>query len=143
MKALHMFVLATSLLVSLPATASEKQPSDFPAVVLSEEGQYRRSNEQYTMMLQKDPENPSILNNIGFNYSKIGKVAMARIYYNKALKTGKSKPEVFHNLGMLEFSIGHYQKASEYFTQAMNKGYNRKSCLQNIAIANEKHKSTN
>lgn len=67
---------------------------------------YEESNFYYQKSLEIYPQDPGLLNNIGYNYTIIGEYENAIEYLNKALSYEPNYPFALNNRGFAKFKLG-------------------------------------
>jgi tetratricopeptide (TPR) repeat protein len=68
--------------------------------------------------IEKDPENSSFLDTIGWVYYKLGNYEEAKMYLEKALKIGGDRPVMLDHLGDVLFRMGEKNLAVEFWQKA-------------------------
>jgi tetratricopeptide (TPR) repeat protein len=68
--------------------------------------------------IEKDPENSSFLDTIGWVYYKLGNYQEAKMYLEKALEIGGERPVMLDHLGDVLFRMGEKNLAVEFWQKA-------------------------
>jgi len=76
------------------------------------------AQEQYTKLLEKSPNDLSILNNLAWVEYKLGNLESANKLADKALAINKSHPQVLDTAALIKLKLGDKNKAIELLRQA-------------------------
>jgi tetratricopeptide (TPR) repeat protein len=76
----------------------------------------------YQSLLDQDPRNADLLNQVGMAYQQLGEVELAQHFYKKAIAADKKSSEAINNLGTLEYGRGHFGKAIKDYKKAVADG---------------------
>jgi tetratricopeptide (TPR) repeat protein len=87
---------------------------------LAHAGEYEKAIGEYTAALEKEPNNVSVLTNLGVAYYNNGQLDQAIAQYQKALETAPNDADIHSNLaaayvqqGKFDQALAEYQKAIE------------------------------
>lgn len=88
-----------------------------------ESGDFDTSEKILREMLQKLPNNPIVLNNLGYFLAERGeKLAEALEMIKKAVKLDPNNPSYLDSLGYVYFKLGNKQDAEKYIRRAIRQG---------------------
>jgi tetratricopeptide (TPR) repeat protein len=76
----------------------------------------------YQHLLDQDPRNTDLLNQVGMAYQQLGEVLLAEHFYKKAISADKKSSQAINNLGTLEYGRGHFGKAIKDYKKAVADG---------------------
>ncbi len=82
---------------------------------------YEEATEMYHKILEKEPENITILFDLANLYFKLGKIDDAVHNYRKILRINESNASVLSRLGLIYIQKGDYNTAAKYLQQATAK----------------------
>ena len=87
----------------------------------------------------KDPQNPSILYNIGNTYYKTGNFAAAEEHYAQALATAPPalKPKLLYNMGNSAYRQGHLKEAVAHYQDALELSREDIQAKENLAFVQQ------
>jgi tetratricopeptide (TPR) repeat protein len=103
-----------------PMTA--KQVAEMRAQILMARKDYTDAVVAYQRLLEQDPRNTDMLNQVGIGYQQLGQVSLAERFYRKALSVNKKQSQVVNNLGTIEQGRGRYGKAIKDYKKAISMG---------------------
>jgi len=86
-----------------------------------ESGDTTRALETINLILQEDPEDELIWNELGYIYSKTGEFKKATDALNKAIKINYKYASPWNHLGYIEYKRGNYEEALNLIRKAMKK----------------------
>lgn len=89
------------------------------AYSLSERGErLEEALEMVKIAIEKEPENSSYLDTMGWVYYKLGDFENAKYYLEKAIKYGGDRPVILDHLGDVMFKLGDKNLALEFWQKA-------------------------
>ena len=129
-----------------PAAASPaaEPPNESVAVSLGTKDPWELANGYYRIgkfemalvllkqMLEKDPLNPRVLNNIGVNYLALGKNNEAISAFRSATLATPGYDAAHNNLGTALMNVGQYSEAEREFTRALSLNSRSTEALINL-----------
>ncbi len=86
-----------------------------------ESGDTQKALEIANLILQDEPEDELIWNQLGYIYSKTGEYEKATEVLNKAIQINYKLGQPWSNLGYIEYKKGNYEQALEYIKKAIKK----------------------
>ncbi len=86
--------------------------------ILLTEGRIEEALAHMEEALERDPDDPDILNNLGVAYRRRGEPERALDFYERALREGEFSG-VRWNLGLLYFDLEHYEEAERQWEKAL------------------------
>jgi tetratricopeptide (TPR) repeat protein len=89
----------------------------------------------YQQILQTDPKDAGILNQIGIAYLQLGDWDHAERFFKKAIRANSSFYNAVNNLGAVEYEKKHYAKAVKYYMQTIKLGSNTAPVYSNLGYA--------
>ena len=92
------------------------------AIILRKNGMKKESNEVLLQLVDKYPNNSSVLYQCAWSFDVIGEETKAVSYYEKAIKLGLPKEEMegaFIGLGSTYRALGEYEKSKQVLMQGM------------------------
>jgi tetratricopeptide (TPR) repeat protein len=89
----------------------------------------------YQQILQDDPKNAAILNQVGIAYLQLGDWDHAERFFKKAVRANKMFYSAVNNLGAVEYEKRHYAKAVKYYTQTITLGDQVAPVYSNLGYA--------
>jgi len=102
--------------------SSRSLPSDHPSIS-DEQSQFTvtliKQISQLKRQLEEDPDNYSLLVQLGNSYYDLNSPAESIRYYERALEMRPNSPEVIVDCGTMYRELGEVEKAIEMFTGAM------------------------
>ncbi|HXX18951.1 MAG TPA: tetratricopeptide repeat protein [Candidatus Acidoferrum sp.] len=132
----------TPLAQSAPSTESDatqmtpRQVAEMRAEIMMARKDYQEAVVAYQKVLEQDPNNAEILDQIGIAYQQLHQDELAERFYKRALKADKNSPFLLNNLGTIEHGKGRYGKAIKYYKKAIDaSGGNLASVYSNMGSA--------
>ncbi len=107
------------LLLCWSLAMAQNQPTVGEAVRLAQQGKTQEAIEMFETLLQRDPENKTVLNWLGYLYLKTGKYEEAVPVLEKAVKAAPKNPEAWNNLGNAYLHTGQIEKAIDAYKQVI------------------------
>ncbi len=105
---------------ALQFTEDTLQVYHLKATVLEEAGKYAQSDSLYSVMIDKNPDDPIALNNYAYSLATRGeKLDMANNLVNKALEIVPENPSYLDTKGWVLFKQGNYTEAKKYLQKAL------------------------
>lgn len=86
-----------------------------------ESGDTQKALEIAYLILQDEPEDELIWNQLGYIYSKTGEYEKATEVLNRAIQINYKLGQPWSNLGYIEYKKGNYEQALEYIKKAIKK----------------------
>ena len=99
---------------------TDRERDEMRARILMARKEYAEAIKAYEELLKKDPENASMLNQLGIAYEELGDMRGAERSYKKAVHFDKTYVSAINNLGALEYSKKRYGKAINYYRKAIS-----------------------
>ncbi len=87
------------------------------ALALKREGKIPQSIEGYTQLLEKDPRNAMVYNNLGNCYALSGQIAHAEAMYKKAIEM-RPLASAYYNLSNVSNELLKFEEGGRYFDEA-------------------------
>jgi tetratricopeptide (TPR) repeat protein len=87
--------------------------------VLASQDRYDESIEEYKAILNRDPENAEILNNLGVIYFRKKTYEEALRYLLRAVEIDPDIGYIHNNLGMVYAEMGMHEKARDEYEKAI------------------------
>ena len=84
-----------------------------------EKGNYKKAKDFLSRALELKPNDPLVLNNIGFLHFKTGRLEKAIGYYEKAMRYGNDSFRVFTNLGLVMLAKKDFDRSLYYLNKAI------------------------
>lgn len=100
-------------------------------------GLYEDAVSEFKEALKTEPDNSTILNNLGLAYLSMERVQEARASLQKALRLRPDYPEALNNYGLLLAGMGEHSKAVGYYEKALKLKPGYADPHLNIAISLE------
>lgn len=130
----------------LPLSQAEEEASPNPenGSVLEEahlafaRGDYDTSSQLLREILEKNPENAQLHNDLGLVLTKKGLYSNAEGHYEKALEIDDKCAECFNNFGYLKSILGQTVEAKKYLEQAIQLSSSYPDPYFNLAVLYEK-----
>jgi tetratricopeptide (TPR) repeat protein len=85
------------------------------AVAYSRKGLYKKSIEQYLILLKRSPDNPTLLSNLGFAYFDDGDLDLAEKMFKEALSKNSRFGLPYYGLGLVYKFSGKFKEAKKSF----------------------------
>jgi tetratricopeptide (TPR) repeat protein len=85
---------------------------------LEQQGKYEEAIEKFSRALEKDPEQPNILGNMGDVYSKLSHYDEALALYKKAIAMKPDDADLYTNMGVILSKSGKNAESQEAFKKA-------------------------
>ncbi len=117
---LCLLFLAWPLLAS-GASVDGPQGAFLEALELQKAGKSKEALVIYERLLEKDPANPVLLNNLGLTAQQLGEEEKAESYYRKAIKFEPNDAHAYNNLGSIFRKNGDLIAAKKLFGMAIEK----------------------
>ncbi|MGD0123981.1 MAG: tetratricopeptide repeat protein [Terriglobia bacterium] len=89
------------------------------ALALGEKGQYAEATVEWKALLETNPDDVRILNNLGFALAKTGRYEEAIPEYEKALQLNPQYYAIHNSLGRALVAVGRLDEASLHFEKAL------------------------
>ena len=89
----------------------------------------------YKFILDKDVEDPKVMNNLGAIYASDKNTKQATEMFDKAAKKNPGMPEPHENLAMLFMSLKDYNSAIEEYKKVIEKEPENTGALYNLGVA--------
>lgn len=105
--------------VSSAAPMSPREIAEMRAEIMMARKDYSEAAVAYQRLLEQDPRNAAILNQIGIAYQALGEDDLAARFYKKALRADKKSTPALNNLGTIEYGRERYGKAIKYYMKAI------------------------
>ncbi len=86
------------------------------------------------LLLLKNPDNAIILNRMGFNFYRLGKIDEAFILYQKSIKLNSALSTPYNNLGAFYLLRKNYDEAEKNFLMAIKLSPDSIKPLYNLAV---------
>lgn len=104
------------------------------AVKAHQQNNFEQAEKLYNQVLQYDPGNFGVLNNLSIIFDKQNKVGKAIELCNEMIKVKPDFPGAYNRLGVLHMKIGKFSEAAEFYQRALDlkKDHN---ILFNISVA--------
>ncbi len=118
---------------SHPMTAS--QIAEMKAQILMARKDYAEAAIAYQHLLEQDPHNARMLNQVGIAYQQLGQPGLAERYYKQAFNADKTGSQAVNNIGTIEYGRGRYGKAIKYYKKAVSIGGDLAPVYSNLAYA--------
>jgi tetratricopeptide (TPR) repeat protein len=83
-----------------------------------QQSKYEEAIDQFKKALEKDPEQPNILGNMGEAYAKLNKNDEALSLYQKAIAIKSDDAALYTNMGVILGSMGKESESQEAFKKA-------------------------
>lgn len=108
------------------------------ATEYAKKGKFSDAKSLYESVLQEEPENVSVLNNLGFVLMELGMLSEARQRFQSAISLREGCLECLNNMGSLLFKEGKTEDAQAYFERALIIQPDFVDALLNLAVVAEK-----
>ncbi|MBQ0788579.1 MAG: tetratricopeptide repeat protein, partial [Oceanihabitans sp.] len=96
------------------------------AIEFSKKGKYKKAEQTFLRALQIEPNNVTILSNLGLNLSLVGDYYGAINYYQKSYKLSDSTHHIAAiNLGLAYYNIESYKKGVDITTFVIHNATNK------------------
>lgn len=105
---------------SAPKTPLEL--AELRAQIMMARKDYTEAAVAYQRILDQQPNNAEVLNQIGIAYQQLGQTDLAERYYRKAVRVDKNSAQALNNLGTIEYSHQRFGKAIKYYKKAVAVG---------------------
>lgn len=79
------------------------------------------------ILLEKYPDNPMVLNNMGQAYAGLGATDTAMIFFAGCIRHSPNHPEANNTAGQIELAKGNKEKAKNYFEHSLAGAYSESS----------------
>lgn len=103
-----------------PSQLTGRQKDEMRAQLLMARKEYVEAVKAYEEILNHDPKNAPMLNQLGIAYQELGNTGEAERSYKKAVHADNAYVSAINNLGALEYSKNHYGKAIKYYRKAIS-----------------------
>ncbi len=130
--------LARVLDAALTAAPNSLQHINWFAMALIKIDNYQGAEEILKKGLAIDPNNTTLLANLGGLCLKTGRTEEARQYFTKAVEAAPSNPQALFNLGSLLASEGKYGEALPYLERAEEAGSRTIPLIRTLGIVYER-----
>ena len=80
---------------------------------------FQEAKKLYTKILEKNPNNEDVNNNLGILYNQLGEYKKAKSFYEKTLQLNPSNINTINNLGLLFQALKNKEEAMECFKKAI------------------------
>ena len=107
---------------SSPAPKTPQEADRTRAEIMMARKDYQEAAVAYQKVLERDPNNAEILNQIGIAYEELHQYELAERFYKRALRADKNSPFLLNNLGSIEHGKGRYGRAIKYYKKAIRAG---------------------
>lgn len=101
---------------------------------LFQEGKYEEASKAFNKVLEKDPDYPEALINLGLCYLKLNEIDKALPYLEKAVQVKPDFAAAYISLGQAYFIKGEMEKSIEYFSKGAELQSDNPKVYYNIAI---------
>jgi Tfp pilus assembly protein PilF len=105
------------------------------AQILMARKDYAEAALAYQRLLEQEPRNSALLNQVGMAYQQLGQAELADHFYKKAIAANKKSAEALNNLGTLEYGKTHYGKAIKQYKKAIAAGGDLAAVYSNLGYA--------
>jgi tetratricopeptide (TPR) repeat protein len=114
---------------------SPRQQAEEQAGLLMMHKDFEGAIHAYQRILQSDPKNAEILNQIGVAYQQLGDLNHAGRFYKHSMKADKHFASAVNNLGTVEYDKAHYGKAINLYKRALVFHTDEATVLSNLGYA--------
>jgi tetratricopeptide (TPR) repeat protein len=118
-----------------PAVKTPQQIEEMHAQIAMARKDYLQAAVIYQRILQNDPKNAAILNQIGIAYLQLGDWDRSERFFKKAIHADKNFYNAVNNLGAVEYEKRHYSKAVKYYMQTISLGDDLAPVYSNLGYA--------
>jgi len=112
-----------------------RQIAEMRAQISMARKDYLQAAVLYQQILQSDPKDAGILNQVGIAYLQLGDWDHAERFFKKAIRANSSFYNAVNNLGAVEYEKKHYAKAVKYYVQTIKLGSNTAPVYSNLGYA--------
>jgi len=141
----NIYLVVMTLLISY-LSACVATPSSQQSVHLSEaaelncqlglayikQNNWAQAEDRLMLAKQQDPQSASVLNGLAYIFQKTQRIALARLYYEKALLLQPHNPELLNHFGAFLCQQGEYTQGTVLLNHARQYGN-----FSNIQLADE------
>jgi Flp pilus assembly protein TadD len=103
------------------------------AVELHLEGKFEEATKRYSQILEADPSNHVVHNNLGFLYTQRKMFIEAMYEYNQAISIREDYPTAYKNQGIAYMMMNSLDEAENSFLKAASQDENDESIYENLA----------
>jgi tetratricopeptide (TPR) repeat protein len=108
------------------------------AYALQQSGQLAQAAALYKEILQEDPNNAYVLNNLGVIHQQQGDLRQAVAYYEKAHEVNPKFTQALNNLGVVFYRLGEYDQSQQWLEKSLQIQPDNGAVLQNLALVYKK-----
>jgi tetratricopeptide (TPR) repeat protein len=112
-----------------------EQIAEMHAQIAMARKDYLQAAVLYQQILQDDPKNAAVLNQVGIAYLQLGDWDHAERFFKKAVRAHKTFYSAVNNLGAVEYEKRHYAKAVKYYTLTITLGDQMAPVYSNLGYA--------
>lgn len=98
-------------------------------------GNFKLAIRSYLRLMELDPSNPNVYNNLGVLHKSERNYEKALLYYRKALELRPDFAEAHNNLGNLVSDQGHLEASLNYYNDAIEANSNFIQAYLNLGVA--------
>ena len=118
-----------------PTVRTPREIEEMHAQISMARKDYLQAAVLYQRILQNDPKNAGILNQVGIAYLQLGDWEHAERFFKKAIRANNRFYNAVNNLGAVEYEKKHYAKAVKYYLQTIKLGSNTAPVYSNLGYA--------
>jgi tetratricopeptide (TPR) repeat protein len=112
-----------------------RQIAELHAQIAMARKDYLQAAVLYQEILEYDPKNPRILNQVGIAYLQLGDWKHSERFFKRAIHADKKFYNAVNNLGAVEYEKKHYARAIKYYQQTLALGDDIAPVYSNLGYA--------